>query len=248
MLSVTMQKFWTKFENHSSTKYSPILNFFLKKCGIDRTSFSDITEDTIKQIEIEINKDKSILKKSVYDETKEFKLSIGHRLSLINIPEKYRKFCEYEKENKKTRRIFLSLLKETICCEDNDDPDSEPDQVIKLLLTKLNRVAKEKFEEKYIIDKSHLKKIRIKSNNAHCSVQCPFCEVKIPCIFKSYWIVSNFTKHVSSHLTQTQNQAKIPIEIQTPIISNNSCENLKYQRANHSVSIVVHQMLRLVKS
>lgn len=32
---------------------------FKKKCGIDRVSFTDITEETIKQIQKEVDEDKS---------------------------------------------------------------------------------------------------------------------------------------------------------------------------------------------
>lgn len=245
-----MRRFWSKFEQFTNIKYPAVIKRILKVCGIDRASFTDITEDTIEQIEKIVDKNKSILKDSVYEkiyiENTEFKLLFGHRLSLLNFSRKYIQFCEHEKAEKKSRKVRRLHLK----IDDDDNTDDnitetssdkiEPSHVKRLLLAKLNNTAQRKYQNKYTINGNQLKNLRIKGGEANCLVQCPFCDRKIPCTFKSYWIVSNFHKHISSHWS-LKNASENSEREENRI--NPAQDTLNFRRGHNSVSEVVHKIL-----
>lgn len=35
-----------------------------------------------------------------------------------------------------------------------------------------------------------------------CIFDCPFCEIRTPCLHNSYWHVGNFEKHLKTHKTR----------------------------------------------
>lgn len=80
-------------------------------------------------------------------------------------------------------------------------PQPSPEEVKNLLINRLNNYKYNK--KNYTINATAVKRFTIKANEAYCSVQCPFCEVKIPCIYVSRWNTGNFEKHVLSHINKT---------------------------------------------
>lgn len=158
-----MRRFWTDFEKFTNCKYPSVLKKILNLCAIDRSTFSDINEQIIVQIEQIVNENQSVLKNSVYanvsDGRKNFKFLFGHRLSLLNLPEKYKKNCEKEKLKKKSRQARSLKLKvgdnENLLenLEDPSDDDIsgplEPNRIKNSLITKLNKTAQKKFGNKY---------------------------------------------------------------------------------------------------
>lgn len=99
-----------------------------------------------------------------------------------------------QRQRKKTqlRKERLAALKNTNLKPEenlNDISDqasdgsksTSPQQVKNLLLKRLNNYKNNK--NRYTINANAVKRFRIIGNEAYCDVQCPFCEVKVPCTY-----------------------------------------------------------------
>lgn len=172
-LSFIMRRFWSEFEKFNNCKYPKIIKDILKLCAIDQGTLVDITEETIEQIEKIVNKNKNILKKSCYasfvDKSEEFKLLFGHRLSLLNIPEKYKLFIRDKTEKKKARKEETLKLKNATSDESDDETEANnPGQLKNNLIKHLNNYAGN--ENNYTITEREVKNVRIRGEELYC---CP---------------------------------------------------------------------------
>lgn len=100
-----MNKFWREFENFYCM-YPKFIKNILALCAIEQATFADISKRTIDEIEKIVNKNKSVLKNSPYasivNTNEEFKFIFGHRLLLMNLPQKFELFQNHKIEKKKT--------------------------------------------------------------------------------------------------------------------------------------------------
>lgn len=161
-----MQRFWSDFENYCNTKYPTVLKKNLQESGIDQVLFTDINEEIIKQIEEAVNENKNCLKNSVYahfcDKGEPFKFLFGHRLCLLNLPQKYIEFREHLKLKKKLRKECISNLKirKISIHNNNNELDNEsvsgPLRLQNLLIRKLNKYAEKTYKNKYTITKNEV--------------------------------------------------------------------------------------------
>lgn len=80
-----MDRFWKQFETFHNYKIPKVIKDILRNSAIDQSTFDLINEEVIKEIEIEVNKDKSVLKGSIYEKesNENFKFLIGHRHLLL---------------------------------------------------------------------------------------------------------------------------------------------------------------------
>lgn len=244
-----MNRFWNEFQQFHSCKFPKIIKDILDFCGIDKSTFDAINEDIIKEIEETVNKNKSILKGSIYDKTSdkanEFKFLFGHRILLLSLPSKYERFKQDKNKQKKQRKVRLSILK-----HDSNDSSSveesktksktfEPELIRNSLITRLNNYAKN-HGLNYKISEREIIKFSIRNREAFCIVNCPICEVKKTCTFVLNWNISNFTAHARLCIKKNQASADINTAHSRCPPANQS----NFQPARNSVLDKVDQILQ----
>lgn len=75
--------FWNKIEKFKGNKYPKFIKEILNLCGYDNEySIGLLNDKTILEIEQRVNCNKSVLKKTVYDEKENFQFLIGHKALL----------------------------------------------------------------------------------------------------------------------------------------------------------------------
>lgn len=207
-----MQHFWRQFAKGTNTHFPKVIKDILQLCTIDQSTISENNDKVITDIETEVNKNKWVLRNSnyanVYEENEDFRFLFGHRLLLLSLPQKYKTFCENRKKEKKSKKLralklkcqLLSQSSAELCDEVNESETLDPQGVKQLLLNRLNNYAHNKLADKYKITELDVKKFKLKGVEGHCKVECPYCKKEQSCTFNSRWIISNFNKHVKSHL------------------------------------------------
>lgn len=198
-----MDRFWREFELFHDIKIPKVIKRIFELCAIDKSTFDVINEKLLNDIEVIVNKNKTVLKDSVYEKDKEFKFLFGHRVLLLSIPSRYKLFCDDKKEKKKLRKQRLLQLK---VGSDSNIVSLKLEKLRSSLLERLNSYAKTHSID-YNISENQIKKFNIKGNEAYCVVQCSFCETKIPCTFNSSWSISNFTAHVRTCVEKSRASA-----------------------------------------
>lgn len=193
------------------------LDNIIFESGYDSESaIASINSSSIKSIEDYINENKEILKNSVYEHLVEndlpFKLKPGHKSIILTLPKSLQ---EYKVKQKSKIEAALPI------------PPKE-DELKKSLVAKLIKFAK-KFSYEIEFSESSIHDFCDANTNLTCVVACPFCETRIKCTHKSYWLVSNFEKHLKRHFErdiQIETVTIEPVDITTP--NENSEELLNY--------------------
>lgn len=114
--SFKMEKFWREFEKYCEYKYPKFIKkIILNLCAIDEATITDISEQTIDEIEKIVNENKTILKDSPYADNfekknEEFKFLYGSTF-IIESTEQIQTILREKKERKKSRKDRLAKLK-----------------------------------------------------------------------------------------------------------------------------------------
>lgn len=179
-------------------------------------SVVEIDESDIKLIEEFAEKKSQNLLTScdIYSEVKPFQFLPGHKKLIHSLPQKVHQF-----KNKKCRKNLFavqnvteeSIEQETIELLTN----SEVEGIKAKLLLKLNKSPsvieiKTTFTatelgaiEPYISQSIKVAKKATKSAYK-CVVKCMLCEKCIPCIYNSFWQISNLDKHMKIHIEESK--------------------------------------------
>lgn len=180
-------------------------------CGYDhQIAFENFNRDEIKVIEDFINENftvkPDIFRGSVYEQSDCFKFLPGHRAILLSLAELAKKVKESKTQKKLNKKTKVNLL-----VQNNGDSITEDNLVeslLKKLIEKLNKFS-EKIHLNIEFQPNHISNVKTENDSVKCHVRCPSCSMNTPCIYKSYWLVSNIEKHLKSHVepgTQTDNQ------------------------------------------
>lgn len=189
---------WGRFDRSYFRKYNETFPKCIKQLlietGYDTVStLTKIDEEKIKQIECFVNSNKVLLSKleCCYNEEcqqfENFEFLPGHKTILMNIKNEISELNLLKKPKKDKSALTDPALKE------------------KLISNLIAASKKTGFEfpvgiisEANIVD---YKREPIESANiCKCRFSCPFCSKKIPVIFKHFWMSSNVTKHLKSHI------------------------------------------------
>lgn len=178
------------------------LEKIIEHAGYDtKSSLELLDEDKIKEIENHVNEYKFLLTGTVYENTLQqninFKFKPGHKTLLLALSKKL---------NKKTISSQAKKLK-LVSDLENSDPkiirkDINTNELIESLIQKVIKFAeKKKFEIIFVPSNIELS---IEKEKIKCSVQCPICNKKIQVQYTTYWLLSNFERHLKSDLNQAQ--------------------------------------------
>lgn len=190
--------FWNKFENFLGDRYPKFLLKILLNCGFDsKVSLQNINSEVVKQIEDYVNKNRYLLKNTVYEENEPFEFLIGHKVLITSIPENIKNF-DAQKEKKK---------------KENKTKNIDQDKLEKDLLTKLNNYAKST-KSNFTVSKESVVELKKTDSGIKCRVICPLCSKAVACEHNNHWRVSNFTNHIRSNhkVIATHIENEIPSE------------------------------------
>lgn len=187
-------KLWNSFEHFHGFTFPSELKNILNICGFDSEfSLEEINEETIKQIEQNVNENLivnnldtiSALKGSIYEQKPlPFHFLLGQKFFILNIPEKIE---QLNKNMNKNEKIIP------------EEPQKfSPEYLKESLIQKLKTYADKK-KLNFEIKSDHIKKFSVSNKIANCRVRCCFCEIETPCNLDGYWRISNLIKHIRGH-------------------------------------------------
>lgn len=170
-----------------------IINILIKTGFDNNISIELINEESIKEIEDFVTENcLDLLKDTVYSNEIRLKFLPGHRLLLMNL-----------KSNFKEKKRSVATVQNS-----NVDilSDERKEELKRSLIDKLKNYCKKINLIDNITNESIVGVLNTSVNSAGKFVhkhqsKCPFCAEKIfPCTYNKHWQVSNFEKHLKSHL------------------------------------------------
>lgn len=202
-----------------------------------KAAVKSLNEKYINSIEIFVNKHperfQQFLKGTKYENASEFEFLPGHTAILLALPKYINEFDKNNTSKKNTgsqKRKFSEIEDhprsphdEQINADaivDVDETESEQSQsheiIREILIKKISHFAKNK-NIRADVTQSSIKDFHSEGDSCFkCSVQCSFCDRKIPCHYKPHhWKCGNFESHLKKHFTyeeiiiQPKNQLQI---------------------------------------
>lgn len=156
------------------------------------SSIRGINSEVIAEIEKYINVNKNILEGTSYrdclDKEIDFKFKPGHKSILLSLP---RALIAYNDNLKKKKS------------QTNKKPESQNKKISETevkdaLIKKLNNFATNQSYD-VIFEGTLVENLGFDKNKWNCKIRCPMCREPSKCTYESYWMVSNFQKHLKKH-------------------------------------------------
>lgn len=218
-----------RIEKHIGSKYPNFIKNILEFCGFDNDStLLLLNEKSIEQIESEVDKNKHLVKDTVYEKKDgKFNFLIGHKELILNIPNILKTLAEQKKSKKLAKKIINQKQLDVEVLADE-------------LIERLNKYLKSKNFTCEVDKSKHIKLITLTEGQAKCTVQCVFCEITVTCTFNEHWSICNYPTHLRKH-PEAFLRAEQPQEQTTPEASER--EFNKIQRGNSSVLATVANIL-----
>lgn len=183
----------------------------MNSTGFDNEiSLIDLCDESIKEIEEFVDKNKSIIQGTIYADITPFHFRPRHRVLLLNLPRRYREF----KEEKNKSHEGALKRKKTV--KSDNDLKTE-------LLEKLKNYCKRKNYPKDFSEE-HIVEFVKTGENVRCRVKCVFCDSSIVCNYISHWRASNYELHLFEHIkaqTQPRTRPQQTLQITTTISAGN---------------------------
>lgn len=196
---------FTQIEKSNDCKYPSFIKKFLLQTAFDSTAaLRTLDKNSIGQIEHFVNEHIECLKDTTYlDEIgrlkiKPFKYLPGHESLILNIPKNLDDHLAKKKEKsaRKSNEPAVEELRNSFAEQIKNYCDKKN---IKLALS---------FDD--------LSEISYTNNRVKCLAKCPFCSLKISCIYDSCWRASNYYKHIVGCARKSVSQAPREIERADP--------------------------------
>lgn len=188
---------WEKFENFVGTPVPNDIKIILSTCGFDTAlSIASIKEENI--IEIEkfftsyLNTNHDVLgtlnEYVTLDSTQDFAFKPGHRALIIGLSKRFETFIN-------------SIGTKNLSKQEVKNNKSEKELKSEILKKVETFVKKRKFTVKLNI-LNDISDFERKRDSYSCKVKCPYCEKKIVCTYKKYWLASNLEAHLKVHIAE----------------------------------------------
>lgn len=197
---------------YKMSSVKPVENFLKKnlqselykivvECGYNtKSAILLISLESIKEIEAYINENKDILKDTIYEpfilNGKIFKLKPGHKSVILNLPELLR---SKEQTSKPKKKSSIQREKNNNVDDEIRDSSDEIEEKLKCALIKKLENFSSKFDFCLTFDIACISYFETTSDKISCKFECPICNTKIKCEYRSYWLVSNLENHLKKH-------------------------------------------------
>lgn len=211
-----------RIEKYRNCKFPDFIKEILIQSGYDcESALLTLNEQSFPNIEKEVNKNKNVLKGTVYEEklNDNFTFLIGHKAIILSIPETLKKI----KNKNKTKT-------------------KNPEQLKSELINKIEKYIKNK-KLNCVFSDQKIKKLSVGENSTKCLVECTFCTTRTPCTFKTHWEISNFTKHLRGHIGNPPSNPPSQFNQQAGA-SGGTLIQPRIQRAKTTVLAEVHSVLK----
>lgn len=231
-------QFWYHFTKYARAKgvtFPPCLRILLKKCGYESTlSFKGLNAEDLVGIQNYINKNlKDVLNNlkccqaDQYKKQEVFSFLPGHKSFILNLPQYIDEFlkekCLKQKASKYMLRNTQQLTEnnvEDIEEDKMDIVDFDTDAIKEILLKKYKETAKSLKISGTMINIALVDDLTKSSENnltMKSKLKCFLCNKIVSVQFNKYWYLSNFTKHLKTHVKEV-----IDIQVTDNIIINSN--------------------------
>lgn len=203
------QTTWRRLETFHKKKYNekipPCIKSLLSDAGYDTLSrLKNIDEEKVKCVEEFLAANKTLVDKlkcchsSVYKQLEHFQFLPGHKTVIMSLPDEIREMERNNMRNKesspkniKKNSLSDEELKENLIKNLTTASGKAGFQIPRGIISELNLVEFERFPEDNV-------------NVCKCRFSCPFCSKTFSLIYKTFWMSSNATKHLKTHVSATQ--------------------------------------------
>lgn len=191
-----------------------------------KSSLALLDENKIKEIENYVNENKFLLNGSAYEhivkQNLNFKFKPGHKALLLTLSKKLNnKSILSQAKKRKIKSDSENRAPKVIITEDiniNELKESLVQKVLKF-------AEKKSLEIIFVLSDIAL---NIEEGKIKCFVHCPICNKKQQLHYTTYWVISNFERHLKSHFSKTQT---------------NSAETVPFSYANLDNAIEIEKIL-----
>lgn len=197
---------FTVLKKRCNLKLPKEIQEILSECAFDnKSSIFEINDSACKLIEEFVTSNhsrfESILKNTKYENISPFKLLPGHKLLILSLPNHLQK-----------------VEKRKVTVKDEELPQ--------VLLKKLHTFTeKSGFEIVATIDS--ISEFRKEGSVYKCKFECPVCDRKISCQYKTNWLISNLQAHIKGHLKEIKSSQINSTEDPTKNLAKNSTYNIE---------------------
>lgn len=203
---------WEKLEKFNNEELPKCLKKLMEKAAYDRlNSLKSIDAMKIVEIEAFLTEHRSTwineldcCQSEDYKKQTTFHFLPGHKTILLSMPEQIKQMTAAQHAHARTPAFVLESKTKMA------NKDQEDDQLMsKLISNLLAFMKKNQFAlSNEIISANNIRDFvrGTTSDNfvCKCRFACPFCSKVFPVIFKKFWMQSNVTKHLRSHIEVEQ--------------------------------------------
>lgn len=237
-MSNSNQTLYKKITSALKEKFPDKLDKIILLAGFDsEQSFLNLNSESIPEIEQYINDNKHILTGTSYENTIQthFKLKPGHKIFLLGIPKALESFNKKKKEQKKQKEQKKLEKRTSQIRNENDDQfvNSEDIENGTIEVSSIECELKQKLIEKItkfaskhsvtlIIDTNNIVELEENNTKYKCQIICPICQKQLKCEHTTYWLISNFEKHLKRHFLNEFHEQSAYVE--NPIYTGNDLD------------------------
>lgn len=168
----------------------------IEHAGFDtKSSILEINTERISEIEQYVNDNKYLLENTVYNhifqQNLEFKFKPGHKALILSFPNLFKNNNDNPKRGTK-RKLEVERDGSEARSENQEINEAELTQK---LIAKITKYGNSNSVE-IIFDNNSIKNLRVEGTKIKCDAYCPVCQAKSTCTFTTFWLASNFERHL----------------------------------------------------
>lgn len=186
---------WSRLESFVKVKYPPcIKEILIFSAYTTEISLLELDEFKLESLESHIDENRQVLTNlncchsDVYKNQSKFQFLPGHRAAILGI------------------RNQVIAMKESRSRGSKSKQTKSDDELKEMLVKSLDMYVTKKGLPEQTISENNIVGFEEKLVNGNkiykCGFSCLFCSKVIPTLYKTYWMTSNATKHLKSHLDE----------------------------------------------
>lgn len=221
-MSQSIEDVYKKIRRALKENFPAKLDQIISSAGFDsERSFLSLNKESISDIEQYINENRQILTGTPYENSNQsinFKFKPGHKIFLLGIPKALEIYNKKKKEQKssQTQKIQQNQNSESVNFDTENhtiEANNIEQELKKKLIDKVISFAN-KCSVTLVIDTNNIIELQVDNTKIKCQIICPICNKQLKCEHSTYWMISNFEKHLRRHFMNFTTQS---VERDNPI-------------------------------